>query len=136
MPPAFSPRAQRFPLQLPLQYRPIGVAGWFGGATENISHSGVLFRGDRHVRVNTPVEIALVLPSGLLGEWGGRVVCTARIVRLVPAPTDETTAGLAAAITNYRIVPRGEADRDLPSDSRTADGQATPGNKEGPANNH
>ena len=39
-------RAQRFNLQLPLKYRPIGEDDWRAGTTENISRSGMLFRAE------------------------------------------------------------------------------------------
>src|SRR5580700_886196 len=38
-------RAQRFNLHLPLKYRPLGEPDWRDGTTENISRSGMLFRG-------------------------------------------------------------------------------------------
>ncbi len=41
------PRAQRFVLELGLQYRASGQTEWHEGRTENISHTGVLFRAER-----------------------------------------------------------------------------------------
>ena len=41
-----------------------GEAGWHDGTTENISRSGVLFRGAGILRVDTPIEMRLVLPVG------------------------------------------------------------------------
>jgi hypothetical protein len=38
-----APRAQRYPLHIPLKYRPSGTPNWWEGRTENISRSGVLF---------------------------------------------------------------------------------------------
>src|SRR5581483_1087399 len=39
-------RAQRFNLHLPLRYRKLGEQSWRKGTTENISRSGLLFRGE------------------------------------------------------------------------------------------
>ena len=38
-------RAPRFSLRLPIRYRTVGEPAWHDGTTENISRSGVLFRG-------------------------------------------------------------------------------------------
>src|SRR5438093_1219765 len=47
-------RATRFPLRLPVRYRPLGKPEWRQGQTENISHSGALFRVEAPLPVDTP----------------------------------------------------------------------------------
>src|SRR5579862_2808298 len=39
------PRARRLRTSLPLEYRPAGSDSWRTGTVENISHSGIFFRG-------------------------------------------------------------------------------------------
>ena len=43
-----------------------GESKWWKGSTENISLSGVLFRGEEFAEPNTPLEISLALPDGIL----------------------------------------------------------------------
>src|SRR5439155_984010 len=52
-------RAQRFNLHLPLKYRLLGEDDWRDGTTENISRSGLLFRGEEAIAPNAQLEINL-----------------------------------------------------------------------------
>ena len=74
-------RAPRFPLECPLRYRSIGSSQWICGMTENIGRSGVLFRTDRIVDVETNVEVEITL------TWeagGSQLSCSGRVVRAEP----------------------------------------------------
>jgi PilZ domain len=95
-----SQRARRFPLPLPLRYRSIGGTQWRDGQVENISRSGVLFRADHLLAVDTPLEISFVLP---VGDRPG-VVCRGRVVRTVPPSADAAPPGLAATIASYHFL--------------------------------
>ena len=98
-----SARAPRLPLDLELRYRPVGGRRWYEGRVENISRSGVLFRGAAFVDVNTPVEIALLLPVPPLAT---AIVCRGRIVRTILPGGHDRRPGLAATISRYRFRPR------------------------------
>lgn len=98
-------RAQRFANPLPLRYRPAGHKGWKQGTVENISRSGVLFRAQQEIAVDTAVDIALVL-EGAPGKKPPEVVCWGVIVREVPG--DESSPLLAARIVHYDFVRPGE----------------------------
>ena len=98
-------RAQRFTNPLPLRYRPAGHKGWKQGTVENISRSGVLFRAQQPVALDTAVDIALVL-EGAPGNEPPEVVCWGVIVRA--APGDESSPLLAAKIVHYDFVRPGE----------------------------
>lgn len=91
------PRAPRFPILLPLRYRPAGEENWREGITENISRSGVLFRASAPIGPKTPVEIELQLP-GTGERAGAQVRVRGQIVRAVAGE-----ALLAASFTEYRI---------------------------------
>ena len=94
-------RAPRFSLHLPLRYRAVGQDGWHAGRTLNISRTGVLFRSEHLLGVDTPVEIALTLhPPGP----GPEVLCHGRIVRSLAPSEADTRPGLAATIAQYCIV--------------------------------
>ena len=95
-----STRAPRLSLDLQLRYRPVGGRHWYEGQVENISRSGVLFRGAALVDVNTPVEIALLLP---VLPPARAIVCRGRIVRTILPGGTRRRPGLAATISRYRF---------------------------------
>jgi len=97
-------RAQRFPLELPIRYRRVGEAGWLDGKTENISHSGVLFRVDQPFDIDTPIEIRIALPLTIPAGTASEVIGQARIVRTETRPAGPRAA-LAAAFSRPRLVP-------------------------------
>ena len=98
-------RASRFALKLPVRYRLAGDARWYQGRTENISHSGVLFRGEGPINVNTPIELRVALSADTLERSYPEVFCHARIVRTVPPTEADPRPGLAASIEWYQLLP-------------------------------
>jgi PAS domain S-box-containing protein len=100
---ASSSRAQRFKLQLPLKYRPVGEAGWRTGTTENISRSGLLFRAEEAVLPHVVIEINLVLPAEIAGLSAAEVVCRGEVVRAVQAEDSTLHPALAARILQYHF---------------------------------
>ena len=104
--PAFA-RAPRYRLHIPLRYRPSGDPQWREGRTENISRSGVLFRTDHLMPLQTPIEMLLALPAEVGGgEEAATVICRGRIVRTEPAAgdkDDDARPAVAATIAGYRL---------------------------------
>lgn len=100
MPPV---RAQRFQLHLPLRYRRLGESQWHLGTTENISRSGLLFRGDDVLQPNSQLEINLVLPTEIAGLSGTEVVCRGEVVRTVDPQGSAVSPALAARILQYHF---------------------------------
>lgn len=96
-------RAQRFALELPVRYRPVGEAEWLDGKTENISHSGVLFHAEKSLGIDTPIEIKIALPVATPAGAGSEVICRARIVRTETREA-EPPAALAAAFSECQLV--------------------------------
>jgi CheY-like chemotaxis protein len=96
-------RAQRFNLQLPLKYRPLGEGTWRKGATENISRSGMLFRGEEMIQPDAQIEINLVLPAEIAGLSAAEVVCRGEVVRVVEPEQPTMSPGLAAKILQYQF---------------------------------
>lgn len=94
-------RAQRFTIPMTLRYRPAGQQDWKQGTVENISRSGVLFRAQEPVEVQTAVDLTLVLGAPG-GETPPEVLCWGVIVRREPRPDDP--ALLAARIVHYDFV--------------------------------
>jgi hypothetical protein len=105
-------RARRFPVRISLHYRSVGDPQWREGRTENISHSGVLFRTDDLMPLRTPIEMLLELPIELGGGQHVKVTCRGRVARMEPAPdASATRPAIAATIVGYRIGPPQEATR-------------------------
>lgn len=72
--------AVRFPLNLPVQvYANDSV---YEAITENISASGVLFRLDEVLAVDSPVAFMLKMPADVLGTpQDVNILCSGRVVR-------------------------------------------------------
>lgn len=95
------PRATRYPLNLPVRYRPAGDERWGYGMTLNISHTGLLLRADREVGVDRPVEMEVVLPGD--EEASARVVSRGT-VRRASAGAGEQDQALAVAFEGCELV--------------------------------
>lgn len=79
---------------------------WQAGRISNISGSGVLFRADRSLTVNTKVELtfALNLAAPEVPSSGTTVICLGQIVRTEPSTSPDYALAIAAAIRTYRFV--------------------------------
>ncbi len=97
----FTPRAPRFPIQAPLQFRVKGEGQWKEGQTVNISRSGVLFRASQLLAVRTPLEMTFELPAGLAEGPAATVTCQGEVVRTVMPAASDQGAETAATIQCY-----------------------------------
>ena len=100
-------RASRYPLSLSMWYRTIGTTAWYEwseGTTENVSHSGVLFRAEDHLLVGSLVEICMVLPLRAADGTRPAIAVQGRIVRTLPPTRTDARPGLAAAFADYRFL--------------------------------
>lgn len=72
------PRKPRFPVAWPLMYRSIGDRHWHAARSANISLSGILFRAEAPVSIDSHVELRIwIQPPGIeptLVSAGGGVV--------------------------------------------------------------
>ncbi len=101
LPPQYPPRAPRFAIPIGILYRTPGDATWAQGWTENISKSGVLFRTDRAIELDTPVELIMEIPTFISTPVAGKgkAICRGRIVRTVsPRPHDGRPACAATIL--------------------------------------
>jgi signal transduction histidine kinase len=97
-------RLQRFPLQMPMRYRYAGAYQWYRGITENISCSGMLFRGPVPLDLFSPVEVRMALPRQMTGEAAATMLCGGFIARILDAKTTVEEAKLAATFTTFRLL--------------------------------
>jgi len=100
-PPA--PRAPRYPIRMPLKYRSSGTAEWWEGQTENISRSGVLFRTDHPMPLQTPVDVLMSIPDEVGDAGSGMVVCNGRVVRTEPPQPSDPRLAVAITIASYHL---------------------------------
>ena len=103
-PSGFIPRAERFPIRMPLHYRESGEGDWNEGRTLNISRSGVLFHAPRPVKPKTLLEMRIVFPAEILGPNPASVTCLGQVVRTEAPRSPDYKQALAVAIRNYRII--------------------------------
>jgi len=96
-------RAPRYSIRVAMLYRLPGNKQWRQGRTENISRSGVLFRTDRQMTVEAPIEMLLALPVEVAGGRNASVICRGRVVRMEDVANDDREHTVAATITNYRL---------------------------------
>lgn len=96
-------RAQRFPIEVPLCYRPLGDEVWRFGTSTNMSRSGLLFVGDVSLEPQTRVEVSFELPVLIPGERGTQMMCRGTIARSTASRVN-TIIALATTIEVYRFV--------------------------------
>ncbi len=97
-------RLQRFPIQLPMRYRYAGSFQWYRGVTDNISCSGMLFRGPVPMDLMAPVEVRVTLPRQITGEASATMLCGGFIARVIDRQPSLEEAQLAATFTTYRLL--------------------------------
>jgi signal transduction histidine kinase len=97
-------RLQRFPIQLPMRYRYAGAFQWFRGVTDDISCSGMLFRGPVAMDLFAPIEVRVALPRQITGEAAATMLCGGYIARVVESGTSLEESHLAANFTTYRLL--------------------------------
>lgn len=93
------PRATRYPLTLPLRFRPERADQWSYGISVNISHTGILFETSRDVDVQGPLDIEVVLPGD--GEERARIVTRAVVRR---ATNREGEEALAVSLSGAEVL--------------------------------
>jgi len=97
-------RAHRFGIHIHLRYRLNGKDKWWKGTTENISRSGVLFRGEEFAEPNTPVELNFTLPKEIFGGRAAEVVCRGTVVWSERPREAGASPALATTISHYRFI--------------------------------
>jgi hypothetical protein len=97
-------RAPRFAIQMRLRYRPSGESKWWKGTIDNISRSGVLFRGEGYAQPNTHLEMSFVLPHEIFGVRSAEVLCRGVVVRSERPNGTEAFSALASTISHYRFI--------------------------------
>lgn len=103
--PTWSPRARRLHLEIELKYRARSAAQWHSGTIQNISQSGVLFRGAGEV-CGDEVEMIFEMPKEIAGQEGRKVLCSGCIVRSPGAADADGLFNYAVSIRYYKFLAR------------------------------
>ena len=97
------PRAQRFPLQLPLRYRESGSSAWSTATTQNISDSGLLIDVERALKVGAVVELEIRM-SHEQQRWPSQVSATGSVVRIASVPPEANLRLVAVKFLKSEVV--------------------------------
>jgi len=98
-------RLPRYLIQGSVIYRPLGELEWYKGKTENLSSSGVLFRGESPIPVDTTIEMTITPPPSGPKRIPEGVFCWGKVVRTAPRE-EMPTPTLAAKILKFRTKPK------------------------------
>jgi len=104
-----STRAERFLVEIPVRYRIPRSPEWFEAWTENVSHTGVLFRSKCIFQPTTIVDVRLQIPPTNGDGAHAEVICKGEVVRTDP-PDDPkgVPSGVAVAIHRYWLAQKRE----------------------------
>jgi hypothetical protein len=102
--PSWVPRARRLKLPIPVRYRARGQTMWREGVIENLSQSGVLFRGEEPLPQNTLVEMIFEMPEEISGQQNSNALCQGRITRVSLGSKAEDDTALAATVLDYKFL--------------------------------
>jgi len=98
------PRADRFSIRAPIQYRLSGETVWNRGITKNISHSGILFMAERLLETKALVEIQVHFPDDITGSIPANLFCRGLVVRTERSSGGKWQCGIAASIVRHHLV--------------------------------
>lgn len=107
-------RAQRFPLDLPLEVKWHVVEGELNQPTitRDISASGLYFQLNHEMEPNSKVEFFVRLHMEGAPAGGVMLHCVGSVVRVEPTEADPHRVGVAARIDRYRFLRPDEAGSD------------------------
>lgn len=119
--PSWTPRARRLKLDSVLRYRVNNTSTWHEGVIDNLSQTGLLFRGPQPLPVNALIEMVFEMPEEISGQKNRNVLCQGRVIRANGSNKDEAKEKapeveskedeikkeptlLAASIVDYKFV--------------------------------
>jgi hypothetical protein len=116
--PTWTPRARRLRLDAPVRYRVNNTSTWFEGEINNLSQTGLLFRGPQGLPLNALIELIFEMPEEISGQKNRNVLCQGRVTRCKEAkntrhkaetqPTETASENgqslLAASIVDYKFI--------------------------------
>jgi hypothetical protein len=98
-----SNRAERFQVKIPVLYRVSDSPEWHETQTENVSHTGVLFRTKSILKPSTLVDVRLEVPPASGIDRHAEVICKCEVIRVEKTNGKAKSPTHAFAIRNYRF---------------------------------
>jgi hypothetical protein len=99
---------KRFPLELPIRFRPKKTAGGRDGTTADVSAAGVYIQANTDLPVGSSIEFDITLPAKVLGTPNDvQVHCTGRVVRRESDNQNgkgRKRSGVACVIDQYKFI--------------------------------
>jgi hypothetical protein len=113
--PTWTPRARRLKLDTTVRYRVNNTGTWFEGCIDNLSQTGLLFRGPQALPLNALIELVFEMPEEISGQKNRNVLCQGRVIRCkderngkskaeTPPSAPAGYAFLAASIVDYKFI--------------------------------
>jgi hypothetical protein len=100
-----------------MRYRVNNTSTWHEGIIDNLSQTGLLFRGPQQLPVNALIEMVFEMPEEISGQKNRNVLCQGRVIRSRNKPAKEVqeremqeqeaesvTGLLAASIVDYKFI--------------------------------
>lgn len=87
-----------------MRYRVIGEKRWHAGKVENMSSTGVLFRGEHVVQVDSSIEVTVNMSKGLVEGRSSKIVSRGKVVRVVPYEADPESMMMAVSLSHLRMM--------------------------------
>lgn len=108
---------ERFPLRIPLRFRPLGLAGdtseHFTEAI-NVSRGGFFFVTSAPLQVGMPIEATLNMPVEVTGNKADETHCRARLVHAKADSYSDGRMGYGAEIEMFLDAKKSEAPKVSP----------------------
>ncbi len=97
-----SKREPRSVVEGPIIYRETNGLVWHNGTLENVSTTGVLFRAEKTMMIDTPIEMSFTLPAGGGAKCASQIFCWGKVARSIAPTANDQRAALAARVLRYR----------------------------------
>ncbi len=93
----------RVNISVPLRFRALNNPGSTEqtAESENLSQRGMYFMTHVPLKIGTPVEVSLRMPTELAGKLSSEVKCVARVVHVTPSSAPGGMLGIGLHIERY-----------------------------------
>ncbi|MFB3922864.1 MAG: PilZ domain-containing protein [Terriglobia bacterium] len=95
-------RDPRHAMRAPVLYRQQGGLFWYNGVLEDFSLTGVRFRGEKYIPLQSPLEMTFEAPLSTGDQVKASFFCWATTVRAVLPSLNDSQFGIGARILRYR----------------------------------
>ena len=102
--PTWVPRARRLKVDGSVRYRAKSTPTWYTGVVDNISQSGMLFKGEHVFPVNTLLELIFEMPEEISGQKDANILCQGRVIRGKDVRGEGAGTTQAASIIDYKFL--------------------------------